>query len=191
MSPACTVGLGVDPHRAPDVWDTLRLARRLELETEEAFGAPTAVTQLEAMRVEEFVGEQDRGVGREVDVVPPIALYEAVHREVFRRPALERRRHVSFAAVLLLVEDDAGAVELTVVHHRLVPVGSPLIGERSGQFDCPNAQKFAQSLRMQRPAVVGRISDDVVILDLRTVTDEQIPDFVDAVNAAIRDIEKA
>ncbi|MBL8819608.1 MAG: L-seryl-tRNA(Sec) selenium transferase [Planctomyces sp.] len=38
-----------------------------------------------------------------------------------------------------------------------------------------NPSEFSQKLRRCRPAVVGRIQDDGVLLDLRTVSDAQIP----------------
>lgn len=42
------------------------------------------------------------------------------------------------------------------------------------------ANRLSEALRGNDPPVVGRVADDCVVLDLRTVTDEEIPEIVEA-----------
>ena len=44
---------------------------------------------------------------------------------------------------------------------------------------------FAARLRPGRPSVFGRVEDDHVLLDLRTVTDDQVPDLARAIRYAL------
>jgi L-seryl-tRNA(Ser) seleniumtransferase len=44
----------------------------------------------------------------------------------------------------------------------------------------PEPSAFAARLRAGRPSVFGRVEKDHVLLDLRTVTDEQVPDLARA-----------
>jgi L-seryl-tRNA(Ser) seleniumtransferase len=48
-----------------------------------------------------------------------------------------------------------------------------------------STQALAGRLRAGRPSVVGRISDDHLLLDMRTVADSQVVDVVDAVRKAL------
>ncbi|HET6714452.1 MAG TPA: L-seryl-tRNA(Sec) selenium transferase [Actinomycetota bacterium] len=55
----------------------------------------------------------------------------------------------------------------------------------------PDPGAFAARLRAGRPSVFGRIEKDHVLLDLRTVTDEQVPDLARAVWYALEGDELA
>lgn len=59
------------------------------------------------------------------------------------------------------------------------------------QISCPDAERFASALRASRPAVVGRISDDYVILDLRTVSEKHLPNLATAITSAMETIKEA
>jgi L-seryl-tRNA(Ser) seleniumtransferase len=47
-----------------------------------------------------------------------------------------------------------------------------------------SVEDFARRLRIGSPAVVGRVNDDRILLDVRTVFPEQEDDLVSAVRAA-------
>jgi L-seryl-tRNA(Ser) seleniumtransferase len=55
-------------------------------------------------------------------------------------------------------------------------------GVRIGNVDAP---AFAARLRTGTPAAFGRIREDAVVLDCRTVTDEQVPHLARAVQYAL------
>jgi hypothetical protein len=120
--------LRVEPERAGDVRYALPLPRGLEAEPDEP--AFPATRHPEAVRVEKRIGQQDRGIGCVVHEVAAVALDEAVLRQILSGPALERGRHVPLPLLLVLVQDHAVAIEGAVVAHGLVPIRTPLIGER-------------------------------------------------------------
>jgi hypothetical protein len=49
----------------------------------------------------------------------------------------------------------------------------------------PDPAAFAARLRTGSPAVLCRVADDHVLLDARTVTDEQVPHLARAVHYAL------
>ena len=53
------------------------------------------------------------------------------------------------------------------------------------QLTGTDSELMAKLLRSEAPAVLGRISDDTVILDLRTVAADQIPTLIVRLQAAL------
>lgn len=52
----------------------------------------------------------------------------------------------------------------------------------------PSGEQFAQLLRNGRPSVMGRIQDECVILDLRTVADDQVATVAGSLNSALNSV---
>jgi len=65
---------------------------------------------------------------------------------------------------------------------RLVAIGKPSKAKQQS-----TAQKFAQRLRAQEPPLVGRISENVLLLDPRSVLPEEDPAVLQALRSAIAD----
>ncbi|MGB9588627.1 MAG: L-seryl-tRNA(Sec) selenium transferase, partial [Armatimonadota bacterium] len=70
--------------------------------------------------------------------------------------------------------------------------GGSLPGERiptklvAIMIDGMTALDVAKAFRQSDPPVVGRISDDKLLLDLRTVEDSELPDIVRAIKGILR-----
>jgi L-seryl-tRNA(Ser) seleniumtransferase len=67
-------------------------------------------------------------------------------------------------------EVGAGALPLTKIPTRVVATRSA----------CLSAAETERRLRRQRPAVLGRIQQDTLLLDMRTVQDQEVPELVHA-----------
>jgi len=48
-----------------------------------------------------------------------------------------------------------------------------------------DAEELARRLRLHRPAVIGRIEDDLVMLDMLAITDDELADCAEAISAAL------
>jgi L-seryl-tRNA(Ser) seleniumtransferase len=67
---------------------------------------------------------------------------------------------------------------------RLVAIGKP-----SKAKEQSTAQKLAQRLRTQEPPVVGRISENVLLLDPRSVLPEEDQTVLQALRSAVADLK--
>jgi L-seryl-tRNA(Ser) seleniumtransferase len=100
---------------------------------------------------------------------------------MLREPAGTVRRRAQ-----LLSETVGGDLEHVHVHRCESVVGGgsmPGTGVPSWgvRVSVPDPSAFSARLRTGRPSVFGRVERDHVLLDLRTVTDEQVPDLARAI----------
>jgi L-seryl-tRNA(Ser) seleniumtransferase len=98
-------------------------------------------------------------------------------REVNRRARRLLRQLRGVAGGEWVVEVRAGVSEVGAGALPLTKIPTQVVSVRSG---CMSASAIEHSFRRQDPAVLGRIQQDVFLLDMRMVQDHELPDVVQA-----------
>ncbi|MCO4745055.1 MAG: L-seryl-tRNA(Sec) selenium transferase [Proteobacteria bacterium] len=112
------------------------------------------------------------------DTTPVASMLDAdLHHLHARAQRLQTR--LSDAGVASKVEEDVGFTGGGALPGKTLPTWTVTL-------DPPSLDAVAKRLRTGTPAVVPRIAREQLVLDLRTVTDEQVADLAERVASAIR-----
>ncbi|HKN67986.1 MAG TPA: hypothetical protein VJW73_16995, partial [Gemmatimonadaceae bacterium] len=108
--------------------------------------------------------------------IPVLAMLGTSVDALRDRAAIVRERLGPLAARLMVVESEASVGGGAFPRARIPSIALAVGGD---------AAEVERRLRLGEPAVIGRLADDKLLIDLRTVSEEEVEALAAAINAAL------